>query len=382
MRFSPRLSLIALAAAALASCESPPPEFRIGLIGVFEGAMAHSSGIPARDGARMAVDEINARGGIVINGVTHRVRLIERETAPRPEAAAITARALINLDSVDVLVGPQTSALAVVAGAAAEASEVPMIAPMASNPAVTAGRRFVNRLAFVDAVQGTVLARFAYDSLQVRRAAVLHAAASAYSRDITRLFDSTFRSLGGRMVAIETFNSDDSSSHEPHLRRIMAGRPDAILLPNFVTHDSAQVRIARALGFRGTFLGSDAWDVLSMQRREDALGSIVVANWDRKLDREVARQFRAGWQQRYPESRPRATAAATYDAVYLLADAAQRTGTKSGAPLAAALRAERAYDGAFARYRFDGTGDPIRGAVLLEMDRDSTIVRAVIEPDR
>lgn len=372
---------VALLFLAIACRPAPPAEFRVGLIGVFEGTMALSSGQPARDGARLAVEELNAAGGVTIDGRAHRVVLIERESAPRPDAAAIIARGLINLDSVDVIVGPQTSALAIAAGAVAEASEVPMIAPMASNPRVTDGRRFVSRLAFRDEVQGVALAMFAYDSLKIRRAAALHEGASAYGRDITALFGETFTSRGGRMVAVETFAADGPRDHTEQLRRILAARPDAILLPSFVVHDSAQIRIARALGFRGVFLGSDAWDILTLQRRDDALGSVVTANWDRRVGRPAMLRFLDAWNARYTE-RPRATGAATYDAIHMLADAATHSGARSGPALADALRRARRVDGAFTSYEWTGTGDPIRGVVLLEIARDSTLLRAVQDPPR
>lgn len=374
-----RFAFILAALAATACRPEPPAEFRIGLVGVFEGPMAFASGLPGRHGAQLAVDELNRAGGVRIAGRVHRVVLVERETAPRPDAAATVVRALINLDSVDVIVGPQTSNLAVTAGAVAEASEVPMITPMASNPLVTADRRMVTRLAFVDAFQGEVLARFAAESLGVRRAAALHAASSEYGREITRLFRETFEDLGGTMTRVETFNADEGNEHSAELRRIVATRPDAILLPSFVVHDSAQVRIARALGFRGLFLGSDAWDILTMAERDDALGSIVVANWDRRSTRDSTVAFARAWAERFDE-RPRATGAATYDAVKLLAIAASRAGVRSGPALSDSLRHLGRYDGAFTTYRFVGSGDPARGAVILEVGKDSTIVRAFVPP--
>ena len=271
----------------------------------------------------------------------------------------MAARALINLDSIDVLIGPQTSTLAIAAAPVAEVSEIPMIVPMASNPAVTAGRRMVIRLAFVDEFQGDALARFAYDSLGVRRAAALHDAGSPYGRDITRLFRETFEGRGGEIVRTETFDADDPRDHAPQLRRILRERPDAILLPSFVVHDSAQIRLARELGFRGRFLGSDAWDVRTLARREDAEGSIVVANWDRSTD----------------------SPAATYDAILIAAAAASRAGVRSGGTVADSIRHLGTWAGALTSFEFRGTGDPVRGAVILEVFRDSMPVRALITPE-
>lgn len=368
-------------AVSLAACQpAPPPEFRIGLIGTFDGNFAQSSGLPARRGATLAVDALNADGGVLIDGVRHRVVLIDRETAPRPDAASTVARGLINLDSVDVIIGPQQSVLALAAGAVAEASDVPMITPMASSPAVTDGRRLVTRLAFLDAVQGRVLARFAYDSLGARRAAALYAASSAYGREIATLFRTTFEAAGATMVGEETFNADDPETVTPQLRRLLAASPDVLLLPNFTSRDSLHFQLARSLGFTGRLLGSDAWDAIALSRRPEVQGAIIVANWDRRNDTPAVRALRSSFAAQYGDEPVRATAAATYDAVQLLALAAHRARVRTGAAVMDSLRQLGAYDGAFGSYRFVGTGDPVRGAVLLEVASDSTGVRAVVAP--
>lgn len=379
-RRRPLLSL-ALAVAALSGCKArPDPEFRIGLIGVFTGSQANSSGIPARRGATLAVDALNAAGGVRIDGVLHRVVLLDRESESRPDAAASVARSLINLDSADVIIGPQGSALALAAGAVAEGSAVPLVTPMSSSPQVTAGRRLVTRLAFLDAFQGEVLARYAYDSLGLRRAASLFNAASPYGREITELFRKTFESMGGTMVAVESFDADDMTDHLVQLKRLAHERPDVLLLPNFTARDSAQFHLARSLGFKGRFLGTDAWDGLALMRRDDVQGVVLVANWDRRGGRPALHEFRKAWDVRFPGEVPRATAAATYDAVMLLARSAQRAKVRTGVALMDSLRHAGSYEGAFGSYRFVGTGDPVRGAVLLEIALDSTLLRAAIEP--
>ncbi|MBY0489372.1 MAG: ABC transporter substrate-binding protein [Gemmatimonadaceae bacterium] len=372
-----------LAACSLVACTKPaPPILRIGLIGIFEGTAKDASGIPAQRGAQLAVEELNAAGGVNIGGVRHLVRLTERQIEPRTDAAAAAARNLINIDSVDVVIGPQFSNLAIAAGAVAEAASVPLIAPMASSPTVTADRQFVTRLAFVDAQQGEVLARFAYDSLKVRRAAALFNVASGYGREIVRLFSSTFSIVGGTFTDSVTFNSDAPEELNTALRRVLAGRPDAILLPNFVSKDSMQPRLLRAMGYTGRFLGSDGWDATAIKDRSALVGVIIVGNFDKRDARPALAAFSARWRQRYPNDMLRATAAATYDAVKIVADAALAAGTTEGTALAMAIRAPRTFEGALATYRFNGSGDPIRGAVLLEVRADSAILRATATATR
>jgi ABC-type branched-subunit amino acid transport system substrate-binding protein len=271
--------------AGCAPAPDAPRQFRIGLIGVFTGAWEASSGRPGLLGACLAVDELNKAGGVVIRGVPHRVVLVEKRIEPRPTEAATAARELINLDSVDVIVGPQPSALAIPAGAVAEVSQVPL----------------------------------------------------------------------------------------------RAARPDVLLLPNFLATDSLQIRALRRLGYRGRLLGTDTWVAIALMLRPDAEGAVIVANWDRRRERPGLQRFLAAWEAVHDEP-PRATAAATHDAVALLAAAATRADTTSDPALMSAFRSAGEVDGALTRYRFDGTADPRRGAVVLRIDRDSTHVVALTGP--
>jgi len=364
----------------LAACApQDPPVVRIGLLGVFSGPLAMSSGFPARHGAQLAVDEINAAGGVKIAGVLHRIVLVEREIADRPDAAAGGARALVNLDSIDVLIGPQTSTLAIAAAPVAEESALLMIAPMASHPSVTAGRRYVFRLAFLAPFQGEVLARFAYDSLRVRRVGVLRDAASPYGRMITEVFSRVFIELGGTLVGHETHDADGPRDFSGQLGRLLAARPEALLMSNFITPDSSQLQQARDLGFTGVFLGTDSWDVRGLTPNTAAQGAIVVANWDRETERPAARKFLEAWNARYSES-PGAAAAATYDAIHLAAQALTRAGSRSGMAVADAMRATGRYEGAATDYDFRGGNDPVRGAVILEVRPTELAIRATIPP--
>lgn len=374
-------ALFALLGSAGAGCaQSEPREIRVGLLAVLEGPMGAASGEPSVQGARMAVNEINAGGGVEVAGERYRLRLIERAYENRPDAAASAARALINLDSADILVGPQISAHAISAGIVAEASEVPMISPMASNPMVTAGRKFVFRLAFLDAFQGELLARYAYDSLGLRRGGVLFDAANPYGREIARLFQRTFEARGGRMVSVETFVTDGGADFTPQLRRILATSPDALLLPNYSVQDSLQVKQARALGFRGRFLGSDTWDPVSFAKVRDAEGTVLVSQWSREITRPQARTFIARFTAAYHRP-PRTTSVATYDAVVLLADAARRAGTiRNGAAWARAIGRTARFEGAGATYRFNGTGDPKRSGCIVTLGPRGDSLLLVVEP--
>ncbi len=358
-----------------------PPEFRIGLIELTGGPLVSFLGEAGVHGATLAVDELNAAGGIEIGGVKHVVRLVRRQTEPRPDAASTAATALVNVDSVDVVIAPLISAHAAPALAVTQAAGVPAVAPMASNPTVTANRPLAFRLAFTDAFQGTLLATFAYDSLGIRRVATLADPASSYAQDVIRLFRETFEARGGRTVASEGFAADGALDFRQQMRRIVAAHPDAILLPNYMAQDSVQMRQARELGFKGRFLGSDSWDPAAIVHVPHASGSIVIANWDPRTPRAASQAFVALYAKHY-EGTPRTAAAATYDAVQLFALAAARAGSRDGDAIAAKLRTFGPHVGASADFDFRGLNDPVRGGVVIEVRGGDNVIRTVSAPER
>ena len=353
---------------------SKPREIRIGLLALLKGEMASPSGIPSERGARMAADEINNSGGVEVGDQHHRINLIVRDYEPRPDAAASAARALINLDSVDVLIGPQFSSDAIAAATVAEDAHVPMVAPMASNPGVTTGKKYVYRIAFLDPFMGEMLARYAQEDLKAKRAAVLYDVANAYSRDISALFRTTFEQLGGKVVASETFTTDQKTDFTTQLRRIAAAKPDVLLLPNVVAVDSFQVRQARALGIRAAFLASDIWDPPGMRHIPESHGTVYARQWHPDMARPATQQFTSRFRDLFHEE-PRSTAAMTYDAVRIAMAAITRAGSFDGAKVGRAIGETKGYDGVTGTLSFTGTGDPKRTGVLavIGSERDSII---------
>lgn len=361
-----------LAAGTMSACgpEETTAEFRIGLLVMTDSGYLHSSARPSRNGAEMAAAEINAAGGIVVDGRPHLVRIVVGEYEGRPDAAASGARALLNQDSVHALVGPQLSSHAIPVSVVAENVGVPMISPMSTNPETTRGKDFVSRLAFLDAAQGSAMGRFAVDSLGAERAAVLYDESRAYSRSVATSFIEGFRAAGGAVVVAETYTSDRSGSFLPQLRRIRDEGPDVLFLPNVTQDDSIQMREARALGIEAVFLGSDHWDLHALSPLPHADGAFVAHQWVLGLERppgDESAQRTDAFARRYAAAHgvvPRATAAMTYDAVMVFATAVADAGTLEGTGVARAVRGLTDYTGVTGPIRFSGSGDPRRDVAL------------------
>jgi branched-chain amino acid transport system substrate-binding protein len=303
---------------------------------------------------------------------------VERDFADRADAAATAARALINQDQVVAIVGPQFSRHAIPVSVLAEDARVPMISPMSSSPATTAGKRFVFRLAFLDDVQGLALARFALGDLGVRRAAVLFDVSTTYSRELADRFRNAFDAGGGRVVAFESYTADRSQVFAEQLRRIRAAAPDALFLPNFPDAVNRQIVQLQQLGLKVPLLGSDSWDRPSLPPLS-GLSAYVAGQWRPDIPTEAARRFVATYRQLYGVA-PRAAAALTYDAVNILLDAIQRAGSLDPAAIRDAIAATRDWDGAGGPISFAGRADPNRAVAISLVRADTFATMRLIAP--
>lgn len=373
-----RLPLFLLA--ALWGCEAPePPELRIGLLALSGDRYWESSGAPSVRGADLAEGEINEEGGVVVRGRHHRLRVIVRTYDPRPEAASTAARGLLNQDSVHALVGPQLSAHAIPVAVIAESARVPMISPMSTSPLTTRNKRFVFRLAAVDEAQAEGMARFALDSLKLERAAVLFDEADAYSRDLSKRFQRAFQEGGGRVVAAETYTTDRTDDFSEQLARIAATEPDALYLPNPAREDTLQLRQARELGIDAQILGTDTWDLRAFSEHPLAQGVIATHQWHFDLPHPEVGAFLDRFREEYG-TEPRTTAAMTYDAIRILALAAERAGSLGPMPLRDAIASIDDYRGATGLVSFQGTQDPDRSITLSTIRDGEIVVLKSIDP--
>ena len=121
------------------------------------------------NGAKIAVDEVNERGGLLGRSV----ELVTRINIEEAAAVVQAAETMILTDEVVALIGPNRSSHAIEVGAVAQRHGVPMITTAATNPAVTAASDLVFMAAFTDQFQGRVMAQFAKETLGVNAAAVL-----------------------------------------------------------------------------------------------------------------------------------------------------------------------------------------------------------------
>lgn len=378
-RRAARLVLPAVVLLALSCCarHGQGPELRIGFIVPLTGPYG-PLGDSHLEGAQLAVDDVDSVGGLVLKGRRCKVTLVVKDSSNTPERAVAAAQELISRDNVSAIVGPIMSSQAIPVAHLADRAGVPIVVQIATNPDVTRGTRTVFRVCATDDFQGRAMARFAFGRLGVRRVALLFDVASAYNSGIARIFAQETSSLGGRVVAEETYTTG-ARDFRTQLARIKAARPDALFLPNYSVEILTQVTQMQEVGLKVPILGADA-----MSFTEPRYDAAIEGAWycvhfspDRPGDQAV--EFMTRYQKRYSHA-PNQAGALSYDAVSLLFDAARARGSVEARDIADGLRSIGRFDGVTGAMSFEGSPDPRKGVVVVRMEKGSPRFEARVDP--
>lgn len=366
---------LAVALALLGCREQSADTVRIGVNAEITGDMP-AVGASCRKAAELAANEVNAAGGILLDGKPRRVVLCVEDNAGKPDQSAAAVQKLISEDEVVAIVGPNASRYAIPAAEVAESSRTVLITPWSTNPKTTldarsgAPKRYVFRSCFIDPFQGRVLAAFAFDSLGAKTAAVLYDIASEYNKGIAEIFAAAFAEKGGRVVAMETYTNPDRD-FSAQLTKIKQTNPEIVFLPNYYSEVPLQIEQARRLGISAPFLGSDSWGSSDLVKLGGAQveGCCFSTHYAPDRASPVARKFIAAYTAAYG-SAPDDVAALTYDAFGLLFQALSRAGRADREALRDALAETPSFEGVTGTMRFSpGSGDPVKSAVIIQVRR-------------
>jgi branched-chain amino acid transport system substrate-binding protein len=359
----------ALAALLLVRCgaEKPPGAegIQIGFFGALTGPTA-TFAQSGKNGVTLAVDQINAAGGVL--GGKRIELLVEDDRGEATEAATAVSK-LITRDHVVALIGEQASSRSMAAAPIAQSYRVPMISPTSTNVEVTKKGDYIFRACFTDPYQGAVIASFARKNLQANTAAQLVDVRNDYSVGLAQAFRESFTADGGRVVA-ELKYSEGDSDFSAQLTALRPLDPDVLVVPGYYTDAGLIARQAKALGIRAVMLGGDGWDSPKLTEiGGDAVEGAYFSNHYSVEDPATAvRDFVTAYRKRYGVD-PDSIAALSYDAARLLADAIRRAGSTEGKRVRDALADTKDWVGVSGKITMDADRNPIKPAVVLKVER-------------
>jgi branched-chain amino acid transport system substrate-binding protein len=353
--------LLAMAAGLAAFALRADDPIRVGEYASLTGKEA-SWGQSSHKGITMAIEEINAAGGVL----GRRIVLISEDNQSVPGQSATAAKKLISRDKVIALLGEVSSGRSLEAAPVAQVAKIPMIAPASTNPKVTQVGSYIFRVCFIDSFQASVIAKFVGSELKARRVAILSSVSNAYSVGLARIFRERF-AAGGGVIPEEQKYSEGDKDFRAQLTAIGAAGCDAVFVPGYYQEAALIVRQARDLGLAMPFVGGDGWvsDQLLLIGGGALNGCYYSTHFSPENDSPLVRRFVSGYRARWDNETPDAFAALGYDAVGVLADAIRRAGSTEGPRLRDALAGTRNFSGATGETTIDANRDASKPATII-----------------
>ncbi len=363
-----RLLCSSLLALITLGCGSGGSAIYIGLAGPFSDPV----GVPMRLAAQLAVEELNASGGV--NG--RPLAIIERDDLADPDSAVGVAVALYHSDAVAVI-GHLYSGTTLASAPVYNGGRNPVVqlSPSSSSPEVTYAGDFTFRVCPSDLAHGAALARWAYSGLKLTRAAVLYLN-NEYGRGIRQTFVQEFGRLRGEVVETDPYLGDRPAV-APYLERLAREKRASFLLVAGNRSEAEEIlRLSRQVGLDIPLLGGDALEGIE-NAGALAEGVYQSAAYLPDFKSPTNQRFVAAYRRKFPSARlPNNAGAATYDAVYLLRDVLARAGTDRRAvrdALAAVGTTAPAFEGVIGTIAFDRHGDVPNQTVVIGVVRDGQV---------
>ncbi|RLT11383.1 MAG: ethanolamine utilization protein EutJ [Planctomycetota bacterium] len=371
------LGLLSLLTSGCQPAASSSPEIVIGHFASMTGSEA-TFGQSTDNGIKLAVDEINAAGGI--NG--KQIRLITYDDKGDAREAGTAVTRLTTKDGVVAVLGEVASGLSLAGAPVCQESGVPMVTPSSTNPKVTKIGDMIFRVCFIDPFQGSVCAKFASEhaGLKAGKAAILTDQASPYSVGLQEEFQKAFEKLGGKVVTKQTYQAGDQD-FSAQLTAIRSSEPDVVFVPGYYTDVGNVALQARKLGLTTPLLGGDGWDSSKLgEIAGSAIDGCFYSNhYSQEDPNPRVQEFIKKYSERHKQT-PDGLAALGYDAARILFAAMKRAKSLDGKALAAELAQTTNFEGVTGNISIDGDRNAVKSAVILEMKDGKPKYVTTIQP--
>ena len=293
--------------------------FKLGGIGPLTGDAA-IYGNAAMNGAQIAVDEINALGGIQFE--------LNAQDDEADGEKGINAYNNLKDWGMQVLVGPVTTGSAIAVSAKCYEDRVFALTPSASSPDVIDGKDNMFQVCFTDPNQGVGSADYIAENFADAKVAVIYRNDDAYSQGIRDTFVSEADAKGVEVVYQGTFTADTQTDFSVQLTAAQSAGADLVFLPIYYQPASVILNQANAMGYEPTFFGVDGMDgILTMKGFDPSLaeGVYLLTPFSADAQDDLTKNFVAEYEERFGET-PNQFAADGYDDVYIIKAALEKAG--------------------------------------------------------
>ena len=340
-------------------------------------------GQSASNGTKLAIKQVNAKGGVL----GKQLSLVVADNKSEAAEAANAMQKLITQDKVVAVIAPIASSSVMAGAQVNQDNKVLAISPTASNPKVTVDpatgkvRDFLVRAAFIDPFQGSVMANFATKSLHAKTAALYLDNSSDYAKGLGQFFKETFLASGGTIVAEEAYLAKDTD-FKATLTKMKALKPDVMFVPGYYQEVGMIIKQSREIGLDMPFLGGDGWDSAKLPEiaGKTALNNTFFSNHYSPDDNSPAvKSFVESYKQEYGQT-PDAFAALAYDATMMVVEALKTANSADPVKIKDELAKTKDYTAVSGLISFNENHDPIKSAVIIEMKDGLQTFREKVNP--
>lgn len=355
----------ASAASPAVAAAADPSVIKIGHVAPTSGSIAHL-GKDNENGARLAIDELNAKG-VTIGGKKVTFELVAEDDAADPKQGTAAAQKLVD-SKVNGVVGHLNSGTSIPASKIYSDAGIPQISPSATNPKFTRqGFKTTFRVVADDVHLGGTLGKYAMGELKGKSVAVIDDR-TAYGQGVADEFEKGVVAAGGK-VSPRQFTTDKASDFTAILTTVKATKPDVLFYGGMDAVAGPMIRQAKQLGIKAKFVGGDG---LCTSELPKLAGGVMTDNQvvcaeaggvegEQKVTLD---EFRAKYKAKY-NADVQLYAPYVYDAVNVLAAAMVKADSADPAKYLAVLAKTEGFKGVTGTITFDEKGDIKNGALTL-----------------
>ena len=340
--------------------------------------------VPAANGAKLAVKEINAAGGVLGS----QIDFIIHDSQYKTDVAAQTAKQFVEQDKVPVMIGYTDTDSVLSSGKPFQDAKIPFITVGATSPKIPSQVGDMMFLAcFGDNVQAAVGAEYSFSKFG-KNAYFLWDKGVEYTTLLGQYFKSRFTELGGK-IALEDSYDDAATDFSAQITKIKALNPvpDFYYVAAMPNNVGPLVKQFRDAGITGPIVGGDGYDTPDLVKIAGPSTSKVFftthALMDATIGTDAIKKFMAAYKTEYGNDPENAFAALGYDTVYLMADAIKRAGSTDSAAVKAAIESTKDFPGITGKITFaPGSHVPQKGVTIIDIEGGKLTLAGEVVPEK
>jgi len=338
---------------------------KIGHVGPISGAIRHL-GKDNENGARLAVEELNAKG-VTIGGKKVKFELVAEDDAADPKQGTAVAQKLVD-QKVSGVVGHLNSGTSIPASKIYSDAGIPQITPSSTNPKLTRqGFKTTFRVVADDVHLGGTLGRYAVADLKGKAIAVIDDR-TAYGQGVADEFEKAVKAAGGKIVGRE-FTNDKATDFMPILTNIKGKKPDVVFFGGMDAVGGPMLKQMQSLGINAKFMGGDGictneLPKLAGASLKDNMVVCAEAGGVEGSGKKAMDEFAVRYKKRFNDD-VKLYAPYVYDAVHVMVAAMVKAGSSEPAKYLPVLAKTEGYKGVTGTISFDDKGDIKNGALTL-----------------